>query len=585
MKKILILLAAVVAAGLQCRSFAASIGRGNNFCHTNTATGVSAPKKERRNIILMITDGTSLPVVSAARWLQYYRDTTLKRLNLDPYLCGTVRTVCSDSPIGDSAPTTSCYVTGHSSRAGFVSTYPPSRGRADLEPIDTTRAYTPMASILEAGRILKGKALGMVFTCQFCHATPADCSAHYYDRNASQLLADQTVHNGFSVVIGGGNRYLSARDEQYLADHGYTVHRNDLQGLRADLSPRMWALFGDVDMDYDIDRDSAAQPSLAEMTRIAIDKLSGQREGFFLMVEGSKVDWAAHDNDPAALPTDFLAFDKAVGVALDFARKDGNTTVIIVPDHGNSGFSIGRADLRGYSSASVEKLFGQLNTYRRSGEAMARIINAAPNDSLLPLFRRYENLALSEEEVLAINNCKDYSQSPIPEAERRAQKDSRLYSSSLDGTIRKILTAHTYFGWTTGGHTGEDVFLAVYDPEDYRPTGMNTNVELARYIQSLWGMEGKMDAFTARIFAPHKAVFADYVCSIEKSGVPGRWPVLTVTNPRSRRTLKVEANTNIICLSNGDNGETKQIELPSVITYVDRNDMFYLPADLARYLK
>lgn len=541
--------------------------------------------KDRRNIILMITDGTSMPTVSAARWLQYYRDTTRQRLSLDPYLCGTVRTICSNSPIGDSAPTTSCYVTGHSSLAGYVSTYPPSRGHNDLEPVDTTRANAPMATILEAGRILKGKALGMVFTCQFCHATPADVSAHYYSRNASQLLSDQTVHNGFSVVIGGGNRYLTPQSEQYLARRNYSVIRNDLTALRACRSRKMWALFGDVDMDYDIDRDTTAQPSLAEMTSIALQKLSQNKQGFFLMVEGSKVDWAAHNNDPAALVTEFLAFDKAVGVALDFAKRDGNTTVIIVPDHGNSGFSIGRADLGNYSGSSVEKLFGQLNTYRRSSEAMARIINAAPYDSLRPLFRQYENIDLSAEEFNAIINCKDYKQSPIPEADRMPKKDSRLYSPYLDAIIRKIMTAHTYFGWTTGGHTGEDVFLAVYDPNNVRPQGMNKNTELAAYIQRLWGMEGKMDNFTAQIFAPHKTVFANYECTITHSDKKNTWPILTVTNPQNGRKLWVQANTNLIHVFSNAKIRAEEVEIPSVVTYVDKNDMFYLPADLAKYLK
>lgn len=561
------------------------------FCASQTA---SARQKERRNIILMITDGTSLPTLSAARWLKCYRagvgatpaDTSWRaNLNIDPWLCGTVRTICSNSPIGDSAPTTSCYVTGHSSLAGYVSTYPPSRGQFDLEPIDTSRADAPMASILEAGRILKGKALGMVFTCQFCHATPADCSAHYYSRNSYQLLADQAVHNGFSVVIGGGNSYLTPQSEKYLRKRNYDVLRNDLQGLRNTKSNKLWALFGGIDMDYDIDRDTTKQPSLAEMTKIAIQKLSKNKEGFFLMVEGSKVDWAAHANDPAALVTDFLAFDEACGVAIDYARKDGNTTVIIVPDHGNSGFSIGRADLGNYSGSSIEKLFGQLNSYRRSSDGMVRLINSQPYDSLRSLFRQYENIDLSAEEVNVIINCKEYRQSPIAEADRQPQKSSRLYSSSLGSIIRKILTAHTYFGWTTGGHTGEDVFLAVYDPKNYRPMGMNKNTQLASYIQSLWGMNGKMDDFTAKIFAPHKKVFENYTYTITHSDKKDTWPILTVTNPANGRSLWVQANTNLIHVYSNARIRAEEVEIPSVAIYVDRNDMFYLPADLAKYLK
>ena len=544
------------------------------------ANGQPSKVKPVKNIILMITDGTSISTVSTARWLQFYRNSSQPRLNIDPWLCGYVRTCNSDAPIGDSAPTTSCYVTGHLSRSAYIATFPPYKGKDNIEPVDSTRAYAPMASILEAGRQLQGKALGMVFTCQYCHATPADCSAHYYNRNAEQLLADQTVHNGFDVVIGGGNYYLKPEGEAYLRSNGVNVYRNDISGMRADRTNKMWALFGDVDMDYDLDRNPQEQPSLAEMTETALQKLSKDKDGFFLMVEGSKVDWAAHANDPAALPNEFLAFDKACGVALDFARRDGNTVVVVVPDHGNSGFSLGRRDLSDYSRQSLDKLFSQVNKYQRSADGLERLVNEQPYDSLLSIFKTYAGLDLNAEEYNLILNCKDYKQSPIPADLRRPDKSSQLYSSYLSGLITKILTKHTPFGWTTGGHTGEDVFLAVYNPHDQRPEGWTTNTELGHYIQSLWGMnQSKMDQFTDRIFAPHKQVFAAYQTTIQKSEEKNVWPKLTVTNPANGKQLTAYAFSNIIEV------DGKQTQLPSVITYVDRNDMFYLPANLADRLK
>ena len=484
--------------------------------------------KPVKNIILMVTDGTSISAVSTARWLKVYRSGSAANpvtLNIDPWLCGYVRTCNSDAPIGDSAPTTSCYVTGHLSRSAYISTFPPYKGKDNIEPVDSTRAYAPMASILEAGRQLQGKALGMVFTCQYCHATPADCSAHYYNRGAEQLLADQAVHNGFDVVIGGGNYYLTKASEDYLRANGTNVYRNDLQGMRTDRSNKMWALYGDADMDYDIDRNPDEQPSLAEMTRTAIDKLSKDKDGFFLLVEGSKVDWAAHANDPAGLPNEFLAFDEACGVALDFAKRDGNTVVVVVPDHGNSGFSFGRRDLGDYSRKSLETLLGPVDKFKRTADGMEALINAQPFDSLRSLFKHYEGIDLTPEEYNLIINCKDYKQSPIPEEMRKSDKTSPLYSSYLSGIITKILTKYTPFAWTTGGHTGEDVFLAVYNPNNQRPLGYTTNVQLAHYI------------------------------------------------------LTAYAFSNIIEV----NGKREQ--LPSVITYVDRNDMFYLPRNLAERLK
>lgn len=546
-----------------------------------------APEKVKpvKNVILFISDGTSLSVASAARWLQRYRDPSKENLNIDPWMCGTVITCNSDAPIGDSAPTTSCYMTGHRSRAGYVSTYPPYKGSANIGFVDSTRTYAPMATLLEAGKQLLGKSAGLVFTCQFPHATPADCSAHYYNRNASKLISDQMVHNGLDVVIGGGNKYLSAENEDYLRSQGVKVYRDNINGMRQDKGNKMWALFGQYDMDYDMDRNPEEQPSLAEMTQTAIGKLSKNRNGFFLMVEGSKVDWAAHANDPAAVPNEFLAFDKAVGAAIDFARKDGNTVVIVTVDHGNSGFSIGRYGIGDYSHASLERIFGQVAKYKLSGDGLEAKINAQPFDSLKSIFKKYASIDLSNDEMLLLMNSKGYKNSPIPEELRSPDKTSPLYSSYLSGVINKILTAHTCFGWTTGGHTGEDVFLACYHPKaSQRIMGVNSNVELAHYMQALFGMYGKMGTFSDNIFARHADVFKGYDVEIQRNDKAREYPTLVVRNPANGKSLRITPFTCLIEVADTKSG-TRTVQLPSVITYVDRSDMFYLPSNLAKYLK
>ena len=138
--------------------------------------------KPVKNVIVLIPDGCSLATVSAARWYQWYMNPDIEKLAIDPYLCGTVRTTCSNAPIGDSAPTTSAYMTGYNSLAGWVSTYPVSKGKDDIYPMDPAKAYQPLTTVLEAAKMLKGKATGLVCTCYFTHATPADCSAHSHDR-------------------------------------------------------------------------------------------------------------------------------------------------------------------------------------------------------------------------------------------------------------------------------------------------------------------------------------------------------------------------------------------------------------------
>lgn len=534
-----------------------------------------------KNIILMISDGTSLSSVSLARWMQFYRNPANQKLNLDPYLCGTVRTSSSNAPIGDSAPTTSCYMSGQPSISGFVSTYPYSCGEADLFPIDTARAYQPTLTLLEAARINRNAATGLVFTCEFPHATPADCSAHSYNRGKYEWIVPQMVSNGLDVVIGGGTSLLTEAQEEQLHNEGHSVYRDDLIGMRADTARRMWALFGNREMDYDLDRDTTRQPSIAEMTRTAISKLSRDPNGFFLMVEGSKVDWAAHNNDPAGVYTEFLAFDRAVGEALAFARANGETAVIITADHGNSGLSIGRADLKGYDRLSKDQLFAQLARYRLTAEGLADKLNANPRSEVQALFREYTGFELNDAELKALDNCKGYKQSPIPVKERKATGHTALYSNSLDGLIAQIYTQHSSIGFTTGGHTGEDVYLAAYHPTGTPPRGMITNVELNHYMAALFGMApDSLSRMSNTYFAPHTAVFRDYECRIEPAAEGEAGPTLIVKAPGRRgKQLTIPAFTRTIMV-----GKEKKT-LPTVTVYVDKKNTFYLPAALVEELK
>ena len=164
--------------------------------------------KPVKNVIVLIPDGTSLASVSLARWIQWYENPDKPNLNIDPYICGTVRTHSSNAPIGDSAPTTSCYMSGYPSRTGYVSTYPVADPGNDIYPMDSSRAYQPLTTVLEAAKILKGKSTGLVFTCEFPHATPADCSAHSYNRGRYDWISRQMAHNDLNVVIGGGTSLL-----------------------------------------------------------------------------------------------------------------------------------------------------------------------------------------------------------------------------------------------------------------------------------------------------------------------------------------------------------------------------------------
>lgn len=537
--------------------------------------------KPVRNLIVLIPDGASLATVSIARWLQWYSNPDMPKLNIDPYLCGTVRTHSSNAPIGDSAPTTSCYMTGHPSRTGYVSTYPVVDPENDIYPMDPAREYQPLVTVLEAAKLLDGKAGGLVFTCEFPHATPADCSAHSYNRGKYEWIAPQMAHNDLSVVIGGGTSLLPAESEAYLKSNGYNVYKDDLKALRADRGDKMWALFGERDMDYDLDRNPEEQPSIEEMTRIAIEKLSRNENGFFLMVEGSKVDWAAHSNDPVGMATDFLAFDKACGVALDFARKNGETAVVILPDHGNSGISLGAARCTGYDKLTKDQLFGQFSKFKMTAQGFARKVNEVPHSEVQNIFREFAGFELDEKELHALNNCKDYKNSPIPEDQRSADGvEASMYSGSLTSFMSKLMTSKTCFGFTTGGHTGEEVFLAAYHPQGTLPLGMLTNVELNEYLCAVMGFGGKLDDLSMQHFAKHTDVFDGFKYEVVASKEEGGLPALVVKN--KKKQLTITPFTNIVKAGKKANEE---IKLNSVVVYVDKNNTFYLPQTLVDYLK
>lgn len=539
--------------------------------------------KPVKNVIVLIPDGCSIATVSTARWYQWYTNPTKEHLALDKYLCGTVRTSCSNAPIGDSAPTTSCYMTGYMSRAGWVSTYPTVDPENDIYPLDKSKEYQPLTTVLEAAKLVGGKATGLVSTCEFPHATPADCSSHSYDRNKFEWISSQQVHNNIDVLLGGGVNHLSKECENYLTSNGWGVIKNDIAGMRNYDGNRMWALFHGGSMPYDMDRDKMQTPSLAEMTSVALNKLSKSKNGFFLMVEGSEVDFAAHNNDPVAMITEFLAFDEACRVAFEFAEKDGNTAVVVVPDHGNSGLSIGRRDWGGYSTTSKKSTFDAITRMHASCEEMARKVNSAPFDSVQSIFRQWCGFELRDIEMEALKNNREYRNSPIPRNERK-RVEGTSYNSGLARMIAQFMTDRTGLAFTTNGHTGEEVFLAAYHPtRDCRPYGMLTNVELNHYLCSLYGMTHEtLDSLTSANFAPHQEVLKGMKYEIvDKQIAEGKTQQQLVVKLKDSE-LVIAPNTNQVVkrVTNGKVQKEESITIPSVTVYVDRNKTFYIPRSL-----
>jgi alkaline phosphatase len=513
-----------------------------------------------KNLIVMIPDGTSLSVYSAARWFKYYNGMG-DQLNLDPYITGTVTTFSSNAPIGDSAPTGSAYATGVLQQTGNVAIHP-EVSENDLFPVDATRSFQPAATILEALKIDKQKAVGVVVTCEFPHATPADFTAHHYKRSNYKALAPQIAYQNLDVLFGGGNGILTSDIRKHFENNGTTLISDDRQALlNYNGSGKVWALFGEKALPYNIDRNPDKVPSIAEMTEKAIELLSKKENGFFLMVEGSQVDWAAHANDAATMIDEYLAFDEAVGKAIEFARADGNTAVVILTDHGNSGFSIGSSRCGGYDRLSLEDLFRTVSGYKLSNNGLESILVDTPPAQFKSVFKQFTGIDLTDEELETLLSSKNYKESDYTKVGT---------SNNLAHNIGKILNERTCFGFTTGGHTGEEVLLAAYHPQGDVPRGNMRNTEVNRYLQEVSGLESSLQELSDRIFAKHTEVFKGMSYSINRDNPD--FPVLMVKKGSTRMEIPAFSS---VGRKNG-----KPFDIGSVVVYIDKNDTFYLPVSL-----
>lgn len=513
-----------------------------------------------KNVIVMIPDGTSIGVYSAARWFKYYNGQG-NELNVDPYITGTVTTLSSNAPIGDSAPTGSAYATGVLQQTGNVAIHPEVSDN-DIFGVDASRTYQPAATILEASKVEKNKAVGLVVTCEFPHATPADFSAHYYSRGNYDALASQIAYQNLDVMFGGGNGILTDNIKQHFTKNGTTLIQDDRDGLlNYSGNGKVWALFGDRALPYNIDRNPEKVPSIAEMTEKALEVLSQHENGFFLMVEGSQVDWAAHANDAATIINEYLAFDEAVGKVMEFAHADGNTAVIILSDHGNSGFTIGTNNCPGYDKLSIDQLFETVSGIKLSANAIESILVKTKPENIKSEFKKYTGIDITDEDMETLLSSKNYHESDYMKVGT---------TNNMARNIVNILNSNMCFGFTTGGHTGEEVLLAAYHPQGDVPRGHLMNWQVNEYLQQVTGLETSLQGLSDEIFAKHTDLFNDEDATIDKTDA--KFPVLNIK--KGNNSLEIKAFTSVAKL----NGEP--FDIGSVVVYIDKNDTFYLPKSL-----
>lgn len=522
--------------------------------------------KPTKNVILMVPDGTSTSVLSLSKWYKRYMGDADFDLNLTGHICGLMSSTMSDGIIPCSAPAMSGIVTGMPQRAGNLSIYPLHHPGQDLIPVDSAKAYQPLATVMEAARLEKGAAVGVVVTVEFHHATPAACMAHTPRRGDVKAIARQMASNGFDVVFGGGAEAIDGTVREILKDNDVNLIENDIDSFRSysDDKP-VWAVFADGFMDYDIDRDTSVTPSLAEMTAKAIEILSKDEDGFFLMVEGSKVDFAAHANDPNALITEFLAFDEAVGVAMDFAEKDGNTTVVVVPDHGTSALTACVPGFKGYTRKGIDSLFVDMKGYKATYLKLGKMLSQCKIDELRPLFKEWTGLELTDAELERLMSAAGKSESDYMQV---------ADSENFESVISSILTSHTHLVFANSGHTPENVFLAAYHPKGHIPKGILTNTELNTYLCKAAGLKSSLADVTDEYFVRHDILLKDFEYEvIKESGNP----LLMVKTAVGEVT--VPAWRNVFPIAD------EKVELPVAPVYIKENDSFYLSRQIVDVLK
>jgi alkaline phosphatase len=434
-----------------------------------TGGSTDTPAQAPQNVIMLIPDGFGPASATFAR--DYLRATSGRfELAFDSLHVGSTRTASSDSRITDSAAAGTALATGHKTYNGAIS-------------VDSTGQ--PVATLLEAAEA-RGMATGLVVTSRVTHATPAVFSAHVRDRADEDRIAAQQLTAGMEVIMGGGRRHFVGghrTDGRNLLDEaiqdGYHIAQSASALEQAPSDSALLGLFADSHMAYEIDRAQTSQPSLAMMTRHALDRLAGNEDGFFLMIEGSRIDHAGHSNDAAAHLHDILAFEEAVATALEYARSDGETLVLVLSDHETGGLSVGRnRDGEGIYQWHPKPLA----EVKASQGAMVRRIMAGDDPKrVLATSAGIDSLTAEETQQL-----------------RASTGDAR----ALHATLSEIIGRRSLVGWTSLAHTAVDVSTYAYGPGWEAFIGSHENTHIAHALARLLDVD--LSALTRRLNATER---------------------------------------------------------------------------------
>ena len=277
-------------------------------------------QKAPKNIIFLIGDGMGVS--------QIYAGLTANHGHLNLERCPVIgfhKNQASDNYVTDSAAGATAFATGKKTYNGAIG-------------LDSLKQ--PAVTILELAEA-KGLATGLVSTCDITDATPSSFIAHQLKRSMHEEIAADFLKTDVNVIIGGGKKYFEKRTDgknllTTMAAMNYQV-LGDISAMESIHAGKLINLYADVNP---LKIQEGRGDALLKSTAKAIELLSQNKKGFFVMIEGSQIDWGGHANDVNYAITEMVDFDKSIGYALDFAKKNGETLVVITADHETGGMAL-----------------------------------------------------------------------------------------------------------------------------------------------------------------------------------------------------------------------------------------------------
>lgn len=302
--------------------FSSCLGSLISLLFLSVSTVVIAQGKKPKNIILMIADGAGLSQISAS---QFYNN---RPSNYERFKhIGLIKTSSGSDLITDSAAGATAFSAG-------IKTY---NGAIGVD-MDTIAVPTIMEDLKK-----RGFSTGVIATSTITHATPASFYAHRKLRKMELEIAQDLAQSNVDFFAGGGRKFFENREDgnnlvAALEAMGYEMRLDRLDPtLKMKKNKRYGFLLADNGMPTVLEGRGSF---LYDATSLGLEKLSQNKNGFFLMVEGSQIDWGGHNNDADYLISELIDFDSVIGRVLDFAQNDGNTLLIVTADHETGGFTL-----------------------------------------------------------------------------------------------------------------------------------------------------------------------------------------------------------------------------------------------------